>query len=243
MMKQKTPLSLIKYLSSCNQWPRRECETLIISGKIKVNGKKITDISYKLNPPYKVEYSGRILGPQGRIVLALNKPKGYITTASDDLNRRTVMDLVEGIDQRLFPVGRLDKDSKGLLIMTNDGDLAYKITHPKFKIPKTYEVTVNDYIDDKVIKKIYSGVKIDGKKLVPSRISVIRRSNSFSIIKITVAEGRKRIIRRLFAKLKFKVKELSRTRIGDLRLDRLKKGRYRILGKNDIKKLVKMDTK
>lgn len=239
MKKQKTAISLIKYLSSCNQWPRRACESLIRSGKIKVNGKIITDLSHKIGPNDKVEYSGRMLDPEGGIVLALNKPKGYITTASDDLNRRTVMDLVGGIDQRLFPVGRLDKDSKGLLIMTNNGDLAYKITHPKFKIPKTYEVTINDFIDDKNMKKIISGIKIDGKKLIPSHAMVLRRTTSFSIIKITIAEGRKRIIRRLFAKLKFKVKELSRTKIGDLRLDRLKKGRYRILGKNDIKKLLK----
>ncbi len=212
-----------------------------MSGKIKVNGKKISDISYKINPGDKVEYSGKILNPQGSIVLALNKPKGYLTTVSDDLNRMTVMDLVAGIDNRLFPVGRLDKDSTGLLIMTNDGELAYKITHPKFRIPKTYEVTINDYVDDKYIKKIISGIKIDGKKLVPSRVTLIKRSTNFSIIKITVTEGRKRIIRRLFAKIKFRVKELKRSRIGDLRLDRLKRGRYRILGKNDIKKLVKTD--
>ncbi len=238
-MKTITTLSLIKYLSSCNLWSRRECESLVSSGKIKVNGKKISDISHKIDISDKVEYLGKTLDPRGKIVLALNKPKGYLTTVSDDLNRKTVMELVRGVNTRLFPVGRLDKDSKGLLIMTNDGDLAYRITHPKFGIPKTYEVTINDYIDDKSIKKIISGVRIDKKMLVPADVIVIKKGSNFSTIRITVTEGRKRIIRRLFAKLKFKVKDLKRIRIGDFRLDKLKKGKYRILGKNDIERLVK----
>ncbi len=243
MMKEKTRLSLIKYLTSCNLWSRRECESLISSGEIKVNGKKILDISYKIGHSDKVEYSGKTLDPQNRIVLALNKPKGYLCTVRDELNRKTVMDLVWNINCRLFPVGRLDKDSKGLLIMTNDGELAYRITHPRFKIPKTYLVTINDYIDAKYIKKITSGIRIDGKKLIPAGFTVIRKGSNYSTIRMTLIEGRKRIIRRLFAKLKFKVKDLTRIKIGDFELGRIKEGRYKILGANDIKRLVKLNSR
>ena len=142
-MSRPLKIRLSKYLADCGIWSRRKCGDLITSGRIKVDGQKITDLSFKVSGSSKVLLDGQLIKPEEKIVVALNKPPGYLSTASDEFGRKTVLDLVKNIKVRLYPAGRLDMDSSGLIILTNDGELVYNITHPKFMIPKTYQLTIS----------------------------------------------------------------------------------------------------
>ena len=238
-------IRLSKYLADCGLFSRRKNEEIISSGKIKVNDAVVTDLSFKVNPcKDKVEYEDRTLKYEDRIVLALNKPVGYLSTAHDNFNRKTVLDLIKNkkLNTRLYPVGRLDYNSRGLLIITNDGELAYKITHPKFQISKVYEVALNKYIADKDIEKIRSGINIEGRELIPINIILSYRKKDYSILKIKIIEGRKRIIRKIFMKLGYKVQDLRRIQIGGFILKDIPEGSYKILDKNEIILLLNKET-
>jgi len=233
----KKKVRIAKYLASCGILSRRKAEELIKSGKIKVNGEIITDFSFKIGVEDKVGYKGKELKYEKNIVIALNKPSGYISSVKDEYKRKTVLDLIKGIEARLYPVGRLDFDSRGLILLTNDGDFTYKTLHPKFQIPKTYEVEINDYIKDESIDKLIKGINIEGRELIPSALRILVREKGISIIEIKIIEGRKRIIRKVFLKLGYKVKDLKRTAIGGLKLDKIPEGNYRILSEHDINKV------
>ena len=235
----KKKVRIAKYLASCGILSRRKAEELIKSGKIKVNGEILTDLSFKVSADDKVKYQGKELKYEKNIVIALNKPRGYISSAADNYKRKTVLDLVNGIEARLYPVGRLDFDSRGLILLTNDGDFTYKILHPKFQVPKTYEVEINDYFSDENIKKITNGINIEGRELLPAAVRVLIRKNNISRIEIKIIEGRKRIIRKVFAKLGYKVKDLKRTAIGGLKLDNIAEGNYRVLSEDELEKVFK----
>ncbi|MBC7334040.1 MAG: rRNA pseudouridine synthase [Actinobacteria bacterium] len=239
---------LAKYLAKCGIASRRKCEKLILEGKVRVNGKTITDLSFKVSSSDKVEYNGAKVNPETKIVIALNKPKGYLCTVKDNFGRNTVLDLVKKDEEiqkikHLYPVGRLDFNSRGLLLLTNIGEIAYRITHPKFGIPKVYKVTINSFIDDDKLKKIAKGVKIRGekRKIIPQKIKVERRENNSSTLLIKIVEGRKRIIRRLFSELGYKVIDLTRIQIGGYKLAGIEEGRYKILGKKEIEKLLQRE--
>jgi 23S rRNA pseudouridine2605 synthase len=234
----KKKVRIAKYLASCGILSRRKSEELIKSGKIKVNGEILTDLSFKVGTDDKVEYQGKEVKYENNIVIALNKPEGYISSVKDNYKRKTVLDLVKEIDARLYPVGRLDFDSRGLILLTNDGDFTYSILHPKFQIPKTYEVEINNYIRDESIEKIINGISIEGRELLPSAFKVLERKKGVSRIEIKIIEGRKRIIRKVFAKLGYKVKDLRRTAIGGFMLGNISEGNYKILSKSDINKIL-----
>ena len=231
----KTRLS--KYLADCGIWSRRKCGDLITSGRIEVDGQKITDLSFKVSSSSKVLLDGELIKPQEKIVIALNKPPGYLSTVSDEFGRKTVLDLVKNIKVRLYPAGRLDMDSSGLIILTNDGELVYNITHPKFMIPKTYQLTISRNISKRDLEILIAGINIDNRKLKPTEVSIVKTGSSYQILKIQIHEGRKRILRRVMAHLGYGVLGLKRVRIGDLGLGELKEGQYRILENADIKKL------
>jgi len=237
-MSRSQEIRLSKYLADCGIWSRRKCGDLITSGRIKVDGQKITDLSFKVPKTSKVLLDGKLVEPQEKIVIALNKPPGYISTASDEFGRKTVLDLVKNIKVRLYPAGRLDRDSRGLIILTNDGELVYNITHPKFMIPKTYELLIRGTMSKKDLSRLKNGINIDNKKLMPNKISIIENTGSHELLKIQIHEGRKRILRRVFAFLDYEVLELKRVKIGGLGLGNLKEGHYRILKKEDIEKLL-----
>jgi len=232
----KTRLS--KYLADCGIWSRRKCGDLITSGRIEVDRQKITDLSFKVSSSSKVLLDGELIKPEEKIVIALNKPQGYLSTASDEFGRKTVLDLVKNIEARLYPAGRLDMDSSGLIILTNDGELVYNITHPKFMIPKTYQLTISRNISKRDLELLITGVNIDKKKLIPGEVKIVKTGSSYNIIKIQIHEGRKRILRRVMSHLGYEVIGLKRVRIGDLGLGELKEGRYRVLKNDDIKKLL-----
>jgi len=237
-----------RFLAECGINSRRKCENLIINGKVKVNGEIIKELYFKVDPEKDIiEYNGNILKIEEKIVLALNKPPGYLCTVKDDYNRKTVLDLIEDINfkNRLYPVGRLDYNSRGLLLMTNDGEFAYKILHPKFNIPKTYEIVLNKNLTIKDRDKLIKGVEIDGIIVEIKEINLVNNNgNSINYSKgskniiLTIHEGRKRIIRRLFKESGYKVMDLKRLKIGNFDVNEIREGSYKILNNNDLKKIL-----
>jgi 23S rRNA pseudouridine2605 synthase len=225
---------IAKYLAECGLLSRRKNEELILSGKIKVNGKVVKNLSCKVSNEDNVEYNDNFLKPQENILIALNKPSGYLSTVKDDFKRKTVLSLVKDLKLRLFPVGRLDNNSRGLIFLTNDGDFAYKVTHPKFKISKVYIVEINNVIGIKEIIKIEKGIKIEDREMVPLDIRILRNEKGHSIIEIKIVEGRKRIVRKTFSKLGYEVVDLKRIQIGGFKLGSIKEGNYKVLNKKEI---------
>ncbi|MDZ7838148.1 MAG: pseudouridine synthase [Actinomycetota bacterium] len=228
---------IAKYLADCGLGSRRKCEQLILDGKIKVNGRPVDELSLKVGGQDQVCYLDRKVYPQAKLVIALNKPGGYLSTVKDDFKRKKVTDLID-LEERLYPVGRLDYNSRGLLIMTNDGYLAYQITHPKFGIPKTYRVKIKGFIDDSRLQRINKGIEIEDREVAILSTRVLKRNPDYSLIDLRLVEGRKRIIRRVFKKLGYQVQDLIRTKIGKYDLGDLKEGQYKILDSRQVKKLV-----
>ncbi len=230
-----------KYLAQCNVGSRREVEKYILNGEIKVNGKVCKDLSTQIDDENdEVMFHGKHIKPkQDVIYLMLNKPKNYLVTAKDDFERKTVFDLIPDFNVHLFSVGRLDYMSTGLLIMTNDGDFANKIIHPKNKLPKIYKVKAKGILTDEQIKKLYNIKKIEGKPISRPIIKIKEKSDNSTILRITIFEGRKRQIRQMIRIIGSEVLELKRLQIGPLKLGTLPIGMWRFLKPNEILNLIK----
>lgn len=213
---------------------RREAATLIEKGLVKVNGKVIVEPFFQVEPEKDfIEFEGKKLKiPAKFTYIMLNKPRGVITTVSDELKRKTVMDLIHTREKGLVPVGRLDEDSEGLLLITNDGDLVHSLTHPSFKIEKEYEVTL-PVVAGKKLKKMEEGMRVGNDYLKASRV-VFKRKNK---ILVTLKEGKNREIRRMLGMLGYSAKRLKRIRLGSLELSDLKVGQWRKLTKDEVSKL------
>ncbi|MBM3706066.1 MAG: rRNA pseudouridine synthase [Actinobacteria bacterium] len=236
-------IRIARFLAICGVSSRRKCEEIINSGRVCINGVMINDPAVKVSEKDKVELDGRAVTFQKKVILALNKPAGYISTAMDNFRRRTVLDLVKDVtgdlNCRLYPVGRLDADSRGLIILTNDGELANRIMHPRFSVQKVYEVAIEGRIGKKEIDIIRNGVEVEGKELLPSELDLLCfLENKNSLIRIKISEGRKRILRKTFSKLGYKVLDLKRIQIGSFKLGDLKEGCYRILDEREIMSLL-----
>ncbi len=227
--KRKNKIRLQRFISLNSDYSRRRAEEFIEQDKVKINN-RIAEIGESINPEKdKVYVNGEIIKPKKeRLTIMLNKPAGYVTTKSDPYAKKTVMDLIPYKD--LFPVGRLDKDTEGLLVLTNDGDLAHKLTHPKFEHEKEYYVELKQPITQLQIKKLEKGIELDGKKTAPCKIT----KHNNDKLNITLHEGRKRQIKRMFEKSGNKVIYLYRLRIGKLKLGTLKKGSYKRIDSNQI---------
>ena len=234
---------LQKLMSQAGIASRRESETLISAGKVKVNG-NVAKLGDKADPEKdKIEVNGRSLSfrqSDTHIYIALNKPRGVISSTEDELNqgRKTVRDLIK-LPGHLYPVGRLDKQSEGLMLMTNDGKLAHKLTHPRYGHEKTYRVEVEGQIMPEALDLWRNGVMLDGKITAPAKITVIEEHPAFTKLEIVMREGRKRQIRRIAADLGHPVRKLVRIRIGPLQLGSLEKGKWRHLRSNEIAALQK----
>ncbi|MBM3707733.1 MAG: rRNA pseudouridine synthase [Actinobacteria bacterium] len=235
-------LRIAKYLAACGLASRRKCEELILNEKIRVNKKIVKDLAYRVSNNDVVEYNGKILKLKENIVIALNKPAGYISTTKDDFERKTVLDLINEKNIRLFPVGRLDTDSRGLMLLTNDGELAYRILHPKFQVSKIYEVTIEEKITDTGLKELRRGIKIENRRLTPLNLRILKTDPYSTLLEINITEGRKRIIRKAFKKLGYKVLDLKRTQIGNFRLKNLREGSYRTLSKKEINSILEINS-
>ena len=183
--------------------------------------------------------NGKVLDhtPKKKVYVAVNKPLGYITSMDDDKDRATVAELVADIPERLFPVGRLDYNTTGLLIMTNDGDLTYRLTHPRHQVTKTYRALVSGVLSKEKLFRLRKGVDIGGFVTSPAQVKIIRQAERSAVVDITIHEGKNRQVRKMFAAVGNPVQELQRTAIGDLRLGRLKEGHYRKLTRNEIEYL------
>ena len=222
---------------------RRAAEKEIAAGRVFVNGKPAM-IGQKVDPETdEVRYDGRIVGKGFKkfVYIMLNKPRGYVTTASDERGRKTVLDLVSDIEERIYPVGRLDMDSDGLLLLTNDGDLTNKLTHPRHEIPKIYNVEVEGKVERDTIKKLSSPMKIDDYEIQPVETSVLTMKNDprheTTTLRMELYEGRNRQIRKMCEKCGLEVIKLTRVAIGDIKLGNLKPGDYRHLTKTQVEYL------
>ena len=230
-------IRLAKYMALCGVASRRSSEALIIKGAVKVNHKVIEDLSFKVGSEDVVELENQRINPENKIAVALNKPAGYLSTAKDDFKRKTVLDLLKLEDSckaRLYPVGRLDYDSRGLIILTNDGELAYRITHPKFMVPKVYEVKTGQDITAYDKNRIREGMVIEERELTVLDLIAKKLHGDGSLVTIKIAEGRKRIIRKVFQNLGYSVLDLKRTQIGGFILGDIKEGEYKILNEKQI---------
>ncbi len=223
-----------KFIASCGICSRRKAEEYIINGKVKVNGTVVKELATNIENCDRVEVNNKEIKLDANyIYFMMNKPKGYITTASDDRGRKTVLDLIPS-DIRVYPVGRLDYNSEGLLLLTNDGDLTNKLTHPRHSVGKTYSVKVEGIVAPNVINKIREGVFLDGEKLQPCEVFEIKQEAKFTKLKITIFEGKNRQIRRIFESFNHQVVFLKRTHIGQLKLGSLNRGEVRELTKKEV---------
>lgn len=237
-MNNKKLIRLQKYLSDCGIASRRKSEELILNGLVKVNGIN-AEIGEKINPSKdKVTVRGkRVVASNKNYYVMLNKPRGYVCTMNDELGRKCVKELVSDINARIYPVGRLDKDSEGLLFMTNDGEFANKMMHPSRHIQKKYRVTVRPDITEEQLDKIRVGMEIDGKKTAPAEVFVVTREPNRVVIEIVLHEGRNRQIRKMCEELGVEIARLKRIAIGPVKLGMLQTGKYRELNENEKNKL------
>lgn len=233
-------IRLQKVLADCGVASRRKSEELIARGAVKVNG-KLAKIGDKVNPyndkifvhNKRITYSAK---PRFRYIM-LHKPRGFVTTMSDERGRKCVADLMAGIDQRVYPVGRLDKDSEGMLLLTNDGEFANTVMHPKKSVYKVYRVTVRPSINDDQVFELENGIDIDGKKTAPAQVRIIKRQENRVVLEIVLHEGRNREIRKMCESVGLEVARLKRTAIGQVKLGMLKTGDWRDLTQEEVKKL------
>jgi pseudouridine synthase len=231
-------IRLQKYLADKGVASRRKCEEFISDGLVKVNGKVVTELGTKVDPETDlVEYNEKKIESikSDYIYIMLNKPVGYITSLKQtDSSSPLVTDLLKKIKERVYPVGRLDKDSSGLLLLTNDGDFAYKLMHPSFEKEKEYIVTTEQTVTRTMIERFQNGIMIEGKKTSPAKVKRLELTK----ISIVLSEGRNRQIRKMLQKVGNTVVSLQRIRINDLSLGNLKEGEYRFLTKAEVKDLV-----
>lgn len=231
---------LQKFLSMCSVASRRKSEELILSGKVRINGKvAILGDKVRLNKDV-VTVNGKkiVYSDKEKIYLALYKPRGFVSTLSDNLDRKCVASLVSDVGSKVYPVGRLDKDSEGLLLMTNDGDFANCISHPSRHIPKTYRVTIKPEINEEQLYEFRNGVLIDGRKTLPADVRVLEKYDNRTVLEVVLYEGRNREIRKICDSFGIDVLRLKRTAIGSLKLGMLPQGKWRFLSEAEVHKLM-----
>ena len=233
---------LQKYLANCGIASRRKCEEYILQGRVQVNGKKVTELGTKINSEKDiVKLEGKVIKHAKKLVyILLNKPIGYVTTVDDQFGRDTVLDLVK-VKERVVPVGRLDMYTSGALILTNDGDFVYKVTHPKHEIEKTYTVTVKGIVQNDEVEKLRQGVEIEDYITKPARVKILKtdKEKNISRLEITIHEGKNRQIRKMCEAVGRKVLALHRSKIGKISVKDLELGKWRYLQKKEVEEILK----
>ncbi|MFA6800490.1 MAG: pseudouridine synthase [Acholeplasmataceae bacterium] len=232
---------LQKVLANANIASRRKSEEMILEGRVSVNGEIIKTLGYKVSKNDNIVVDGQSINQAQKVYYLMNKPTGCLSTAKDDKGRKTVIDFLdqEDKDKRVYPVGRLDFDSAGLILLTNDGDLTYRLTHPKYEVEKEYLVRVKGIVIRKEVVQLRKGLKIDQVLLKPKYVHLLEldKVNQSSLLAIVLTEGRNREIRRLFEALNHEVKNLTRVRYDFLTIDGVERGSYRELKIHEIKQL------
>ena len=232
-------MRLNKFLSNSGLASRRKCDQLIEEGKVFVNGKQVTELGSQINEKKdKVTVEGKTITlPSSFVYIKLNKPKGYACTAQDEKGRKTIYDLIDS-EERLFSIGRLDYDTEGLILLTNDGDFANKVAHPKFNIDKEYRVTVEGEIKESEMAVMRKGVVVDGQRMPSAIVNFISYENGYTKLSVIIDEGQNRQIRRMFEATGKTIKLLKRVRIGQVRLGGLRRGDYKDLTEVELNSLV-----
>lgn len=229
-------MRLNKYLADCGVASRRECDRLISDGCVKING-NVATLGTAVEEGDQVTVNGKraVLKAKNYYIM-LHKPKGCVTTVKDELGRKTVMDFVD-VKARLFPVGRLDYDTEGLLILTNDGEIANKLTHPRNKVEKTYVARISGKLSEAERRQLERGVELDGSTTLPAKVKILGSDEHNTRVEITISEGRNRQVKRMFECVGKEVEFLKRTAVGELRLGGLQRGTYRFLNEKEMEYL------
>jgi 23S rRNA pseudouridine2605 synthase len=236
---------LQKVLAHAGVASRRSCEELILAGKVKVDGKLITDLGIKVDPEKSViEVAGKpIPGKEQLIYILLYKPAGFLSTVHDPQKRRTVMDLIHGVRQRVYPVGRLDYDTSGFILLTNDGELANDLIHPSREVEKTYRALVKGIPTGKCLGELAKGIMLEDGKTAPAQVRVKKIINGNALVDITIHEGRNRQVRRMFQRVGNPVIRLKRIAFGPLKIGRMKPGEWRYLTDREVEILKRLRKK
>ena len=233
---------LQKYLANCGVASRRKCEEYILQGKVKVNGEVVTELGIKINPEKDIiEFENKPVKENTKhVYILLNKPIGYVTTSDDQFGRDKVLDLVK-VRERIVPVGRLDMYTSGALILTNDGDFVYKITHPKHEINKTYTVTVKGIVQNSEVEQLRQGVKIEDYTTKPAKVKILKTDieKDISRLEITIHEGKNRQVRKMCEAVGRKVLALHRSKIGNIGVKDIELGKWRYLSAKEVEQLIK----
>ncbi|MBN2287480.1 MAG: rRNA pseudouridine synthase [Tissierellales bacterium] len=228
-------MRLNKYISNSGYTSRRKADELVFDKKVTVNGVIVTEPGMQIDPEkdmIEIDHV-KISLEQPLIYIMLNKPPKFVSTVKDQFERPSVIDLI-GLDQRIYPVGRLDYDSQGLLLLTNDGDITYKLTHPRHNVSKTYIAKIDRIVDETTLQKIRNGVYIDNYRTRPCQVNVVNQSDNFSEIRVSIMEGRNRQIRKMFEKFGYNIVALERIAIGDISIGNLPLGKWRYLTEKEI---------
>ena len=229
-----------KFLAHAGVASRRKVEELILAGKVTVNGQVLTELGYQVSAGDEVAVNGVAVYNEEPVYYLLNKPRGYISAVSDDKGRKTVLELLPQGKERIYPVGRLDWDTSGLLLLTNDGDFTNLMTHPKHGVEKTYVAKVTGFANKENLRPLTLGMTIEGKKISPARYEIIRqeREKNASIVSLTIHEGQNHQVKKMIAAVGLPVEKLSRVQYGTLTLDGLPTGQYRKLNKKEVSQLI-----
>lgn len=234
---------LQKIIAQAGVASRRKCEELILAGKVEVNGETVTELGTKADPAQDmITVNGKLIRTEQKVYLMMNKPKGVITSASDPEGRKIVSDYLKGIKERVYPVGRLDYDTEGLLLLTNDGEFANLLTHPRHHVPKTYLATVKGVPHGTELDKLRQGIQLEDGMTAPAEVEYkdVDPDGKGAVIEITIYEGRNRQVRRMFEAISHPVLRLKRIAFGDLLLQNLKRGLTRPLSKDEVDRLVQL---
>lgn len=233
---------LHKVMAEAGIGSRRHCEQMILDRKVMVDGEVVRELGTKVDPEVnEIICEGIVLRPEKRIYIVMNKPRGVVCTNKDPSGRPRVVDLLHRVIQRIFPVGRLDVDSEGLLVVTNDGELCNRLTHPRYEVPKTYFVVVRGTMTPESVKKLETGVWLSEGKSAPAQVKVQRRTRSSTALEISLKEGKNREVRRILAKVGHAVSLLRRVRIGGLTLGELRPGQHRTVTREQLIKMLGID--
>ena len=233
-------IRLQKYMADAGIASRRKSEELIAQGRVEVDGVVVTAPGTRLKGTEAVKVDGKEIRPaQKKVYILLNKPVGYITSAKDQFSRKTVLDLVCGVSERIYPVGRLDYDTSGLILLTNDGQLTNKLTHPRHEVNKVYVAVTDGAFTEEDARKLRAGIMVEGYTTAPALVRIIEKGGKTSVVEITIHEGRNRQVRKMFETLGHHVLGLKRTAIGPVGIGGLEEGKWRFLSKDEIDLLKK----
>lgn len=233
-------MRLNKFLSNSGVASRRKCDQIILDGKVTVNGKVVNELGVNINEKRdKIEVEGKeIKLPSSFVYIKLNKPKGYACTAHDEKGRKTIYDLID-CEERLFSIGRLDYDTEGLILLTNDGDFANMVAHPKYALEKEYQVTIEGEIKESELAVLRKGVVVNGERMPSAKVSLLSIENNLSKVSVIINEGQNRQVRRMFEAIGRDIKLLKRVRIGTVKLGGLMRGKYKDLTEDELNALVR----